>query len=115
MPAPAVTLKSHEKHGIGARPAQSQFTLSFQRGNQVPSRDAGAPHVPYRQGFLKRPGRSWLMTAFLMPLRDGRFLNARVLTAYPVMLMAGFAAAILFLGMTAHGLNDYAGRPLGTD
>ena len=55
------------------------------------------------------------MTAFLMPLRDGRFLNARVLRAYPMMLMAGFAAAILFLGLTAHGVNDYAGRPLGTD
>lgn len=55
------------------------------------------------------------MTAFLVPLRDGRFLNARVLRAYPLMLMAGFAAAILFLGLTAHGVNDYAGRPLGTD
>ncbi|HUO01847.1 MAG TPA: glycosyltransferase family 87 protein [Rhizomicrobium sp.] len=55
------------------------------------------------------------MTAFLMPLRDGRFLNARVLRAYPMLLMAGFAAAILFLGLTAHGVNDYAGRPLGTD
>ncbi|HWF64886.1 MAG TPA: glycosyltransferase family 87 protein [Rhizomicrobium sp.] len=55
------------------------------------------------------------MTASLASVRDGRFLNARVLRAYPVMLMAGFAAAILFLGFTAHGLNDYAGRPLGTD
>ncbi|HEY5083746.1 MAG TPA: hypothetical protein VII48_04440, partial [Rhizomicrobium sp.] len=55
------------------------------------------------------------MTAFLMPLRDGRFLSARVLRAYPLMLMAGFVLAILFLGFTAHGVNDYAGRPLGTD
>src|ERR1700722_5521604 len=71
--------------------------------------------VPYRQFFLKWPGRSWGMTAFLVPLRDGRFLSARVLRAYPLMLMAGFATAILFLGFTAHGVNDYAGRPLGTD
>src|ERR1700734_3289613 len=70
--------------------------------------------VPYRQGFLKWPRRSWGMTAFLMPLRDGRFLTPRVLRVYPLMLMAGFAAAILFLGFTAHGMNDYAGRPLGT-
>jgi hypothetical protein len=55
------------------------------------------------------------MTAFLMPLRDGRFLNERVLRAYPLMLVAGFVAAILFIGLTAHGVNDYAGRPLGTD
>lgn len=55
------------------------------------------------------------MAPFFMPLRDGRFLSARALTVYPVMLLAGFAAAILFLGLTAHGLNDYAGRPLGTD
>src|SRR5262249_16465145 len=48
-------------------------------------------------------------------LRDGRFLSARVLRAYPMILMAAFAAAILFLGITAHGVNDYAGRPLGTD
>jgi alpha-1,2-mannosyltransferase len=55
------------------------------------------------------------MTAFLISLRDGRFLSARVLRAYPLILMAGFAMAILFLGFTAHGVNDYAGRPLGTD
>jgi hypothetical protein len=55
------------------------------------------------------------MTASLSSLRDARFLSERVLRAYPVMLMAGFAAAILFLGFTAHGVNDYAGRPLGTD
>ncbi|HZQ41110.1 MAG TPA: glycosyltransferase family 87 protein [Rhizomicrobium sp.] len=55
------------------------------------------------------------MNALLSPLRDGHFLSPRILRAYPLMLMAGFAAAILYLGFTAHGLNDYAGRPLGTD
>src|SRR3984957_14537742 len=55
------------------------------------------------------------MTAFLVPLRDGRFLSARVLRAYPLMLIGGFATEILFLGFTAHGVKAYAGRPLGTD
>ena len=32
-----------------------------------------------------------------------------------VILLTGFAAAIVWLIATAHGLNDYAGRPLGTD
>lgn len=55
------------------------------------------------------------MTTLILPVRDGRFLTPRVLRIYPMMLMAGFAAAILFLGFSAHGMNDYAGRPLGTD
>lgn len=55
------------------------------------------------------------MTALFAPLRDGRFLTARILGIYPAMLMAGFGAAILFLALSAHGVNDYAGRPLGTD
>ena len=55
------------------------------------------------------------MSASLAALRDGRFLSERILRAYPMMLIAGFAAAILFLAFTARGVNDYAGRPLGTD
>lgn len=55
------------------------------------------------------------MTAFASALRDGRFLTGRVLRVYPMMLIAAFAAAIVFLLVTAHGPNDYAGRPLGTD
>ncbi len=55
------------------------------------------------------------MTAFVSALRHGRFLTGRVLRVYPIMLMAAFAAAIVFLLVTAHGPNDYAGRPLGTD
>lgn len=55
------------------------------------------------------------MTAIVPALRDGRFLTGRMLRVYPMMLMAGFAAAIVFLAVTAHGPNDYAGRPLGTD
>ena len=55
------------------------------------------------------------VTAFLAPLRDGHFLTRQRLTVYPIMFMAGFAVAIVWLIATAHGLNDYAGRPLGTD
>jgi hypothetical protein len=55
------------------------------------------------------------VTAFLAPLRDGHFLTRQRLTAYPVILLTGFAVAIAWLIGTAHGLNDYAGRPLGTD
>lgn len=55
------------------------------------------------------------MTAIVSALRDGRFLTLRVLRIYPMMLLAAFTAAIVFLALTAHGPNDYAGRPLGTD
>jgi hypothetical protein len=47
--------------------------------------------------------------------RDGRFLTQQRLAAYPILLLVGFAGAIAWLIATAHGLNDYAGRPLGTD
>ncbi len=55
------------------------------------------------------------VTALLAPLRDGRFLTRQRLTVYPLILLIAFAAAIVWLIATAHGLNDYAGRPLGTD
>ena len=55
------------------------------------------------------------MTAFLASIRDGRFLTRQRLRAYSILLLAGFAAAIVWIIATAHGLNDYAGRPLGTD
>ncbi len=55
------------------------------------------------------------MTAFLASLRDGRFLTRQRLTIYSAFLLTGFAAAILWIIATAHGLSDYAGRPLGTD
>jgi alpha-1,2-mannosyltransferase len=55
------------------------------------------------------------VTTLLAPLRDGYFLTRQRLTVYPILLMVGFAVAIAWLVATAHGLNDYAGRPLGTD
>jgi len=54
------------------------------------------------------------MTELVSFLRDGHFVEARF-RSYPLIFIAGFAAAIVFLAATAHGVNDYAGRPLGTD
>ena len=51
----------------------------------------------------------------LVPLRDGIFLTRRRLAVYPLLLLSGFVIAIAALLATAHGLSDYAGRPLGTD
>src|SRR5215469_10190149 len=52
----------------------------------------------------------------LLPLlRDGGFLTRSRMQAWAILLLAGYLTAIVFLIFTAHGLNDYQGRPLGTD
>lgn len=56
-----------------------------------------------------------IATVLLVPLRDGIFLTRRRLTAYPLLLLGACALALLWLLVTARGLNDYSGRPLGTD
>ena len=71
----------------------------------------GASCQHFVQAFRERQS----VTAFLAPLRDGHFLTRQRLTAYPVIFLTGFAVAIVWLIVTAHGLNDYSGRPLGTD
>jgi len=55
------------------------------------------------------------VTTFIASIRDGRFLTRQRLTVYSAFLLAGFAVTILWFVATAHGLNDFAGRPLGTD
>jgi hypothetical protein len=65
--------------------------------------------MPNQSGFRGR------VTAFLASIRDGHFLTRQRLMVYSAFLLAGFAATILWIIATAHGLNDYAGRPLGTD
>jgi alpha-1,2-mannosyltransferase len=54
--------------------------------------------------------------ANLVPqLRSGDFLTRERLTLLAGGLLLGYVLSLLFLGLTAHGMNDYAGRPLGTD
>lgn len=81
---------------------------------------------PHDKGPLNRSMPGWEaepiglcqrgpVTVFIASIRDGRFLTRQRLTVYSLFLLAGFAVAILGIITTAHGLNDYAGRPLGTD
>jgi alpha-1,2-mannosyltransferase len=55
------------------------------------------------------------MAALLSSLRDGAFLTPARIRLWAAALLIGFAAGIAVLAFTAHGLNDYQGRPLGTD
>lgn len=55
------------------------------------------------------------MAALLHILRDGAFLTRPRIRLWTIAILIGFAAALVFLALTAHGANDYAGRPLGTD
>ena len=54
------------------------------------------------------------MTGLAKALASGDWLDARV-RAYFWILVAMAAAGIVLLGATSDGLNDYLGRPLGTD
>jgi alpha-1,2-mannosyltransferase len=55
------------------------------------------------------------LAAFPATLRNGRFVTPERLAVYPLLILMGFAAGIVALIATAHGLNDYLGRPLGSD
>ena len=55
------------------------------------------------------------MSHLLSLLRDGDFLTRERALLWARGFLAAFAAAFLFLAFTAHGLNDYQNRPLGTD
>ena len=55
------------------------------------------------------------MTPILAALRDGAYLTPERLRVYAGILVAGFVAFITYLFCTAHGLQDFDGRPLGTD
>ena len=48
-------------------------------------------------------------------LRSGGFITEDRLKLWPAAFLAGFTIALCFLLATSHGLNDYKGRPLGTD
>ena len=55
------------------------------------------------------------MGSVLNKLATGAFLTRERIRVWASFFLAGFAIAIAWLFATAHGLNDYAGRPLGTD
>lgn len=55
------------------------------------------------------------MNRMFLALRDGNYLTRQRMTAWSCIMLVGFIASIAYLWLTAHGLNDYAGRPLGTD
>lgn len=55
------------------------------------------------------------LNRFLSTLRDGGFFTRSRLRLWSGGFLIGFAVAIIFLFATAHGLNDYKNRPLGTD
>ena len=55
------------------------------------------------------------MAKLISLLRSGDFLTRQRVTILAGGLIAGYALSLLFLLLTAQGLNDYAGRPLGTD
>ncbi len=48
-------------------------------------------------------------------LKSGTFLTRERIRLWSVTALLGFTVAIAYLFITAHGISDYAGRPLGTD
>jgi alpha-1,2-mannosyltransferase len=55
------------------------------------------------------------MKKIVLLLRSGDFLTRERMTRWAAGLILGYVFCCVFLGLTAHGVNDYAGRPLGTD
>jgi alpha-1,2-mannosyltransferase len=55
------------------------------------------------------------MPAILDAIRTGAWLTRSRMRLWPCAILLVSAAAVLFLLATAHGLNDYHGRPIGTD
>lgn len=51
----------------------------------------------------------------LNALMSGAFLTRERVRLWAIAVLAASLIAIAYLGVTAHGLNDYHGRPLGTD
>ncbi len=55
------------------------------------------------------------MNALLATLRDGRWLTGERTRLWALAVLAASAIGFVFLVVTSNGLNDYQGRPLGTD
>lgn len=55
------------------------------------------------------------MRTLLFHLRSGDFVTAARARLWAMAMIVAVLAALAFLLATAHGVNDYQGRPLGTD
>jgi alpha-1,2-mannosyltransferase len=55
------------------------------------------------------------VTVFAHLLRSGDFLTRERVRLWTIALLIGFGATLIVLAVTAHGVNDYHGRPLATD
>jgi hypothetical protein len=55
------------------------------------------------------------MSAFIDGLRSGDWLNRQRIRLWALAVLTATAIGFVFLIVTADGLNDYQGRPLGTD
>jgi len=55
------------------------------------------------------------MGGFIKALRDGEWLTAERARLWAIALLLASLAAVLYILATAEGLNDYQGRPIGTD
>ena len=55
------------------------------------------------------------MSAFFAAMRDGRLLTRERTRLWAVAMLAASVLGLGFLLATSDGLNDYQGRPLGTD
>jgi alpha-1,2-mannosyltransferase len=68
-----------------------------------------------RAAEWRRIFRAAPLTAILDLLRSGAFVTRERIVLWPSALLIGFAAALIFFAVTAHGNSDYHGRPLGSD
>src|SRR5689334_8788911 len=58
----------------------------------------------------------WLgMNKIIADLRDGTWLSPARIRRLATAALAATLLFLVFLAATSHGLNDYSGRPLGTD
>src|SRR5215469_5261010 len=72
---------------------------------------------------LSRDGQEWharrkcrsIVNNTLQALRNADFLTRQRIALWSAALLIGFGVALAFMAMTAHGVNDYKGRPLGSD
>ena len=56
-----------------------------------------------------------MATALMTALRSGAWLTRQRLRGYSVLLLALYALAIVVYVAISHGLNDFHGKPIGTD